>query len=104
MADEWRCAGHIGDLAEDAPIEFKLDDQQIGIYKVGDQVYALENVCPHAYALMTQGFVEGDTVECPLYAAVFHLPTGKCMSGPGGRDLKTYAVRLAGEKIQIKVE
>ena len=67
-------------------------------------LYALENVCPHAYALLTQGFVDGDTVECPLHEAVFHIPTGKCLKEPGGRDLKTYSVRLAGEEIQIKVE
>jgi 3-phenylpropionate/trans-cinnamate dioxygenase ferredoxin subunit len=39
-----------------------------------------------------------------LHEAVFHIPTGKCLKEPGGRDLKVYAVRLAGEEIQIKVE
>ena len=73
MSEQWRCAGHAGDLSEDAPLEFKLDGTEIGIYKVGDELYALENVCPHAYALLTQGFVDGDTVECPLHEAVFHI-------------------------------
>jgi 3-phenylpropionate/trans-cinnamate dioxygenase ferredoxin component len=105
MSEQWLCAGHAGALSEDAPVEFKLGDgKEIGIYKVGDELYALENVCPHAYALLTQGFIDGDTIECPLHEAVFHIPTGKCLKEPGGRDLKTYAVRLAGEEIQIKVE
>ncbi len=104
MTEEWRCAGSAGNLSEDAPLEFEIDGTEIGIYKVGDQLYGLENVCPHAYALLTQGFVDGDTVECPLHEAVFHIPTGKCLKEPGGRDLKVYAVRLAGEEIQIKVE
>jgi len=104
MNEQWLCAGHAGALSDDSPVEFKLDDgKEIGIYKVGDELYALENVCPHAYALLTQGFVDGDTVECPLHEAVFHIPTGKCLKEPGGRDLKTYSVRLAGEEIQIKV-
>ncbi len=25
MTEQWRCAGHAGDLSEDAPLEFKLD-------------------------------------------------------------------------------
>jgi 3-phenylpropionate/trans-cinnamate dioxygenase ferredoxin subunit len=104
MSEEWRCAGSASDLSEDAPLEFAFGGTEIGIYKVGDQIHALENVCPHAYALLTQGFVDGDTVECPLHEAVFHIPTGKCLKEPGGRDLKVYAVRLAGEEIQIKVE
>ena len=70
MTEQWRCAGHAGDLSEDAPLEFKLEGSEIGIYKVGDALYALENVCPHAYALLTQGFVDGDTVECPLHEAI----------------------------------
>jgi 3-phenylpropionate/trans-cinnamate dioxygenase ferredoxin component len=104
MAEEWRCAGHAGNLSEDTPLEYKLDGTEIGIYKVGDEVYALENVCPHAYALLTQGFVDEGTVECPLHEAVFDIKTGECIKGPGGRALKQYAVRLAGEEIQIKVE
>jgi len=104
MAEEWHCAGHAGELSEDAPLEFKLEGTEIGIYKVGDEVYALENVCPHAYALLTQGFVDEGTVECPLHEAVFDIKTGQCIKGPGGRALKQYAVRLAGEEIQIKVE
>ena len=61
MTEDWRCAGHAGDLSDDAPLEYKLEGTEIGIYKVGDALYALENVCPHAYALLTQGFVDGDT-------------------------------------------
>ncbi|BEU21162.1 non-heme iron oxygenase ferredoxin subunit [Paraburkholderia terrae] len=104
MAEQWRCAGELAQLSEDNPIEYKLDGVEVGIFKVGGQIYALENVCPHAYALLTQGFIDGETVECPLHEAVFHIPSGKCLKEPGGRDLKTYAVRLAGEEIQIKVE
>ncbi|MFG6885316.1 non-heme iron oxygenase ferredoxin subunit [Burkholderia pseudomallei] len=105
MSEQWVCGGHAGALSEDSPIEFKrTDGVEIGIYRVGDDVYALENVCPHAYALLTQGFVDEGTVECPLHEAVFDIKTGQCLKGPGGRALKTYAVRLAGEEIQIKVE
>ena len=41
MTEQWRCAGHAGDLSDDAPLEFKLDGTDIGIYKVGDALYAL---------------------------------------------------------------
>jgi 3-phenylpropionate/trans-cinnamate dioxygenase ferredoxin subunit len=104
MAEQWHCVGELAQLGEDNPIEYKRDGLEVGIFKVGEQIYALENVCPHAYALLTQGFIDGETVECPLHEAVFHIPSGRCLKEPGGRDLKTYAVRLAGEEIQIKVQ
>ncbi|WP_031362563.1 non-heme iron oxygenase ferredoxin subunit [Caballeronia sordidicola] len=104
MSEQWHSVGLAHELAEDAPIEFRADGLNVGVFKLGEDLYAIENVCPHAYALLTQGFIDGDTVECPLHEAVFHIPTGKCLKEPGGRDLKMYAVRLAGEEIQIKVE
>ena len=76
----------------------------IGIYKVGDCYYAMENICPHAYALLSQGFVEGDEIECPLHGARFHIPTGKCTQEPGGRDLVCYAVKREGERLLVKVD
>ena len=74
----------------------RIGENEIGLYLVGDRYYAMENVCPHAYALLSQGFVEGDEVECPLHGARFHIPTGKCTQEPGGRDLVCYAGETRG--------
>ena len=68
---------------------------------VDGEYYALEDVCPHAYALLSQGFVEDGKVECPLHEAVFDVKTGQCLHGPGGRNLNRYPVRVFENQIQI---
>ena len=42
---------------------------KIGVF-VDENYFAIENVCPHAYALLTEGFIEDQTVECPLHEAI----------------------------------
>ena len=64
-------------------------------------ISTLEDVCPHAYALLSQGFVEDGKVECPLHEAVFDVKTGQCLHGPGGRNLNRYPVRVFENQIQI---
>ena len=102
MDDGWHDAGTASELTEDAPIAARVGETEIGIYLVGDRYYAMENVCPHAYALLSQGFVE--LVECPLHGARFHIPSGKCTQEPGGRDLVCYQVKREGERLLVKVD
>jgi 3-phenylpropionate/trans-cinnamate dioxygenase ferredoxin subunit len=102
--DEWHDAGAASELTEDTPVAARIGETEIGIYLVGDRCYAMENICPHAYALLSQGFVEGDEVECALHGARFHIPTGKCTQEPGGRDLVCYAVKREGERLLVKVD
>lgn len=89
----WIEACRTDEVDEDLPKSVKLNGQEIGIFKLGDELFALEDVCPHAYALLSQGFVEGEEVECPLHGAVFNIRTGKCLRDIGERDIKTYAVK-----------
>ncbi len=47
----------------------KLKEKNWRIF-VDENYFAIENVCPHAYALLTEGFIEDQTVECPLHEAI----------------------------------
>jgi 3-phenylpropionate/trans-cinnamate dioxygenase ferredoxin component len=81
----------------------EVEGTKIGLYCIDGVFYALENVCPHEYALLTQGFLEGTTIECPLHEAMFDVPTGRCLKEIGQRDLKTFAVASDGEMISVRV-
>ena len=51
----------------------------IGLFWDGQEVYALENSCPHMFGFLTEGVVEPGQVICPLHGAVFSLATGECL-------------------------
>lgn len=88
-------------VQEDFPFSGNVEGKDIGIYLIDGEYYALEDVCPHAYALLSQGFVEDGKVECPLHEAVFDIKTGKCLHGPSERNLNRYPVRIFENQIQI---
>ena len=88
-------------VQEDFPYSGNIDGKEIGIYLIDGEYYALEDVCPHAYALLSQGFVEDGKVECPLHEAVFDVKTGQCLHQRGfactvrpfHRDQKTFQIK-----------
>jgi 3-phenylpropionate/trans-cinnamate dioxygenase ferredoxin subunit len=101
---EWHDVAAASEVGEDMPLAVKVGEREIGIYRLESGYYALEDICPHAYALLSQGFVEGEEIECPLHGAKFHIPTGRCTKEPADRDIKTFPVRLEGGRIRVAIE
>jgi 3-phenylpropionate/trans-cinnamate dioxygenase ferredoxin subunit len=101
---EWRDVGAVDEVTEDTPLPAVVDGRNVGVYLLGGRYYALEDVCPHADALLSQGFVEGEEIECPLHGARFHIPTGRCTREPGSRDLACYDAKRAGSRILVRLK
>lgn len=97
----WHDALPLADLEDSVPREVQLDNRTLTLVKVGEDIYAVDGICTHAFALLSDGYVDGDTIECPLHAARFHLPTGKVLEGPAETDLNAHPVRLSGKIVQI---
>lgn len=104
MADteDWRRVAALSDIPADAGLPVTLGDTPIALYRIEDAVHAIDDVCPHAFALLSQGFVEGGRVECPLHQACFEIATGRCVSGPATVDLRTYAVKVDGGEVFVR--
>lgn len=97
----WIDVCDVEQVQEAFPFSGTVEGKEIGVYLVEGEYYALEDVCPHAYALLSQGFVEDGKVECPLHEAIFDIRTGQCLHGPGERNLNRYPVRVFEKQIQI---
>ena len=104
MENAWRAVATLEKLDPDFPLGVEISGVKIGIYRLGDDVHALEDVCPHAFALLSQGFQEEGKIECPLHAAQFEIATGKCLTQIGQRDLKCFPIRVVGGSVQIQLE
>lgn len=78
--------------------------QSIAIYDVDGSLFATDNICTHAYARLSDGWLDGEAIECPLHAARFDIRTGAVLDPPATEDLKTYPVRIVGDNIEVKLD
>jgi 3-phenylpropionate/trans-cinnamate dioxygenase ferredoxin subunit len=99
----WQRVASLADVAADKGLQVKVGSTEVAIFRVGETLYALEAICPHAEAWLAEGFVDGDRVECPLHQAQFEIPTGKCLGPPADRDLATYPVKVEGNDVLVDV-
>jgi 3-phenylpropionate/trans-cinnamate dioxygenase ferredoxin subunit len=100
---EWRRACKDRELKEGEPVGVKLDGTSLGLYRVGGRCYAIGDVCTHEFALLSNGYQDGDVIECPLHAARFSVVTGKCLAEPAEADLATYEVKVEDGEILVKL-
>lgn len=72
-----------------------VEGQKLAIYHLEDgRILATANVCTHEYALLTDGWLEGCEVECPLHSGRFDVTTGRALCEPLKRDVRRYEVEV----------
>ncbi len=103
FSPDWHEVAARDQLDPDFPLGVEVQGQQVGLFLLDGEVHALDDVCPHAYAMLSQGFQENGLIECPLHAARFEIATGKCLNEIGQRDIRCLPVRVVDGKVSVRI-
>ncbi len=77
----WIAIGTIDDIPLRGARCVKTPQGKIGVFRTADnEVFAIEDHCPHKGGPLTQGIVHGTSVTCPLHNWVISLETGKALA------------------------
>ena len=101
---EWKEAA---DVSEFARTDRKLVDfggtLQIGLFKLGEEFFAISAWCSHQRAIIVHGDIVDGEIECPLHSAKFDLRSGRHICLPAVRPIASYQVKVENGKIFINV-
>ena len=90
----------LSDLPRTGGYLVEVDGEEIALFRVGDEVRAIENACPHRFGPLAFGELRGTVVFCPLHAWGFDVRTGACDEFPGV-SVRTYTVRVEGDDVAL---
>uniref|UniRef100_A0A7C2P4P6 DUF59 domain-containing protein n=1 Tax=Schlesneria paludicola TaxID=360056 RepID=A0A7C2P4P6_9PLAN len=76
-----------------------IDDTPALLLRIGDQYFAVEDVCSHDGQPLTDGPVTGFEITCPRHGARFDVRTGRPTRMPATEAIPAYAVELRGDGI-----
>src|ERR1700752_3950361 len=82
----------------------RIDNPPIAVFNVEGALLASSDICTHAEASLSEGHVDGQTVECPLHGACFDLRTGEALTPPATEPVQTFAVVLQDDDVFVDVE
>ena len=91
----------VSELAEGEMKHVSVGKRSIALYNIGGRFYATDAFCTHGHALLTEGYIDGALVECPMHGGTFEVASGKAVGQPCATPLATYPVRVDGASISV---
>jgi 3-phenylpropionate/trans-cinnamate dioxygenase ferredoxin subunit len=85
---------------------FVFGDRKIAVVRLGDDVYAIGDVCSHENISLSEGEIHaGDkTIECWKHGSEFSLETGEALTLPATKPVPVYEVRVDGGDVVVVIE
>ncbi len=100
MAESTRVA-RLDEVPRDTGLVVTVGRDEIALFRCGEQVYAMENICPHREGPIGDGDVQDCIVVCPWHAWEVDVRTGEVVDFP---DMKarTYPVRIHNGEVYVE--
>ena len=104
MTDTWIDVAARAAVPEMCAISVIAAGKEIALYEVDGAIFATDNLCTHGAARLSDGFLEGNEIECPLHQGRFDVCTGKAMCAPLTADIRTYPVQIKDQRIWLQIQ
>jgi nitrite reductase/ring-hydroxylating ferredoxin subunit len=99
----WKQVAKTADVKPGETRRVFVEGIDIALCNLAGEFYAIDNICTHAYACLTDGYLEGDVLECPLHGGRFEIRSGRALGGIVTEDLRRFAVRVEGDAVFVSV-
>jgi 3-phenylpropionate/trans-cinnamate dioxygenase ferredoxin subunit len=78
--------------------------REVLLCRTREGVFAVDNVCTHAFARMDEGRLRGVRLICPLHGASFDVRDGRVLGPPATKPLPTHTVRVVDGAVEVALD
>lgn len=90
------------ELKEEKPLRAEHDGTSILLVRRGSQIYALAETCSHLGGPLSEGKLQGDTIQCPWHGSRFCLTNGQVVDGPAVHPQPCLEARIRDGQIEVR--
>jgi nitrite reductase/ring-hydroxylating ferredoxin subunit len=92
------------DVAEGTALKVEAGDLTLAVFKIDGEIHVMNDLCTHGPGSLSEGYIEGDVVECNFHQGQFNIRTGEVVSPPCIIPQRIYPVAIENGKVVIDVE
>ena len=101
---QWIDACATDDIDEEDLIRFDHGGRTFAIYHSPEgKFYCTDGLCSHEQVHLADGLVMGHLIECPKHNGQFDYRTGEAKRAPVCVNLRTYPVKVEGDRVLVEV-
>jgi 3-phenylpropionate/trans-cinnamate dioxygenase ferredoxin component len=106
-AESFRTVGPSDAVPSDYAVPYYLEDRKarIAIARVGDDLYAFDDICTCADegCPLSAGLLDGTTIMCQCHGSRWDLTSGAVQNGPATEALRMYEAQDADGEIRVQI-
>jgi nitrite reductase/ring-hydroxylating ferredoxin subunit len=90
------------DVAPGTALKIETGELALAVFNVDGEFYVTDDACTHGPGSLSEGYIEGDVVECNFHQGQFNIRTGEVVLPPCMVPIKTYPVTVIDGKVTIE--
>jgi nitrite reductase/ring-hydroxylating ferredoxin subunit len=90
------------DVEPGAAIKVETAGLALAVFNLDGEFYVTDDQCTHGPGFLSEGFIEGDVVECNFHNGQFNIKTGAVVSPPCMVPIKTYKTIVENGRVLIE--
>jgi anthranilate 1,2-dioxygenase ferredoxin subunit len=95
--------GLVTDFLERRGVAVNVGPRRLAIFRVGADVFAIDDVCPHRGFPLHDGSINDGRVSCRTHGSCFNLQTGVIERGPATRGVAVYAAAIVDDHVEVEI-
>lgn len=104
ITQNWIAVCTVNDIPVRGARCLPVKDKTIAIFRTArDEIFALEDKCPHKNGFLSQGIVHDGCVTCPLHNWVISLKSGEAQGADEGK-VETFPIRIENNDVLINLD
>lgn len=103
MDSAWSRVASLGSVDPQYPLLARAGEDEIAVCRVGDQVFATDNICSHAFARLSDGEMNGYEIVCPLHGGTFDVRTGEPVEPPCSEPIRVFPTKVEQGEIFVNL-
>jgi 3-phenylpropionate/trans-cinnamate dioxygenase ferredoxin component len=80
---------------------FAVGNVHLAIARSEGKWYAFADICSHEHEHLSEGWLEGDRIECPRHGAQFSMLTGEALTLPATEPVAVFPLEIRGEELWV---
>ena len=92
------------DVAPGSALKVETEGLTLAVFNLDGEFYVTDDACTHGPGSLSEGFIEGDVIECNFHNGQFNIKSGAVVAPPCMVPIKTYKTLVENGRVLIETE
>ena len=92
------------DVAPGNALKVETGNLVLAVFNVDGEYFVMDDLCTHGPGSLSEGYIDGEVVECNFHNGQFNIKTGEVVAPPCMVPMKTYKTVVENGRVIIETE